>query len=225
MNSINLAQALQHVSVSIIPILMGMILHELAHGWVAYKMGDPTAKLMGRLTLNPLSHLDPAGSMFFLLTAATSSAVGMPLILGWAKPVPINPRYFRNVRLSMILVSLAGAAANLLLAFVFAVLLFALPALDPQISKGGFLFSTCRFGLIINCSLAWFNLLPVPPLDGSKVLAGFMPTALIRPYLSLERYGMAAIVLLLVFGLVGKVVLPMSALTVQLFGSIISRFI
>ncbi|MCL1889158.1 MAG: site-2 protease family protein [Desulfovibrionaceae bacterium] len=221
MDAVNLTQALRQLSFAFLPVLMGLVLHELAHGYAANIMGDPTAKRHGRLTLNPLPHLSLYGSLFFLVTSFSSAAGGFPFILGWAKPVPINPRNFRNVRAAMILVSLAGAAANLILAFIFTLIMYHLLLTDPHIDRAGFLFKTCQIGTLANCVLAWFNLLPIPPLDGSKVLAGLMPAPLVRPYLSLERYGMIILILLLIPGWLGKLLIPLTIRTIEIYDSII----
>lgn len=214
------------LSIAIIPILLGMILHEVAHGWMAWKMGDPTAKLLGRLTLNPIPHLDPMGSLFFLITAFASRAGGIPFIFGWAKPVPIDPRRFRNFRQGMLLVSLAGAGANLLLALAFSfftklVFYFGLAPLHGVAESKSFLLDMCVMGVYINCTLAWFNLMPIPPLDGSKVLASLMPAPLARRYLSIERYGLIIVLLLFVTNLLPKVMMPLIGGTALFFGRIV----
>ncbi|MDR2051762.1 MAG: site-2 protease family protein [Deltaproteobacteria bacterium] len=221
MNSFNFAQILQQLSVALLPILAGMVCHELAHGWVAYKMGDPTAKLSGRLTFNPLRHLDAGGMLCFALTAASNAAMKFPLILGWARPVPIRPGNFRHFRRGMILVSLAGAGANLLLALVFSMLLAGVILSGLEQTWGGFLLRTCKAGVVINCSLACFNLMPIPPLDGSKVLACILPLPLARIYMRLERYGLLLVVVLLLTGFLGLVLKPVLNLTLDAFNHII----
>lgn len=203
MANFNFSQAMYYISISLLPIWLGMTLHELAHGWVAYKMGDPTAKLAGRLTFNPLAQLDPMGSLFFIITATLSSATGSMFIFGWAKPVPIQPRLFRNIRKGLFCVSIAGAAANLLLALAFGLVLrilfsfYTLPA-NGSIMGHFFWIDVCNVGIWINITLAAFNLLPIPPLDGSKVLASLLPPKLVTLLFSIERYGMLIILLLLV---------------------------
>jgi Zn-dependent protease len=228
MNAFVLSRALEHVAVALLPIVLGMMCHEIAHGWVAVKMGDPTPRQLGRLTFNPLVHLDPLGSFCFLFTAVSSSVTGVPFIFGWAKPVPISPRRFRRLRSGLILVSLAGAAANLILAFMFTLfflLLFRVLGHPSLVQPGeGFALQVCRYGIFINCTLAWFNLLPIPPLDGSKVLACLLPSSLARPYMALERYGMLMVLLLMAAGFLGRIIHPLTALTVDLFLGIVSRF-
>ena len=211
----NISQVLHTISISFIPILLGMICHEVAHGWMAGKMGDPTAKRLGRLTMNPLVHLDMVGTLMFILTAVGSGLSGHMFIFGWAKPVPINPSLFRKFRQGLFAVSIAGAAANILLAMGFAALLRLLLFLS---SKGpeplmfltnGFVINTCVMGVFINCTLALFNLIPIPPLDGSKVLASLMPANMARTYFQIERYGMIIIIVLLATGMLGRLLGPM----------------
>jgi Zn-dependent protease len=206
----DLSQAINFIAVCFIPILLGVVLHELAHGWVAWKMGDPTARRLGRLSLNPLAHLDAFGSLVFIVTAVTSSIAGGGFVFGWAKPVPVNPRYFRNFRLGMLLVSLAGAAANLLLALVFAVLFFVFDTLTPFSFNNSFMLKMCLTGIFINFNLAFLNLLPIPPLDGSKVVACLLPPYPAAAYFRLEKYGMLIVLVLLATGLLGKTVLPLT---------------
>lgn len=226
----SLTQFTYNLSISILPVLLGMILHEIAHGWMAWKMGDPTAKILGRLTLNPIPHLDPLGTLFFVVTAFVSRAGGVPFIFGWAKPVPIDPRRFRNFRQGMILVSIAGAAANLLVAFIFTVLtqlIFVFRIVRPStipLTGQSFLLDMCFIGIYINCTLAWFNLMPIPPLDGSKVLGSLMPPQMARTYFSVERYGMILVLLLFVSGIMPKIMWPLIEITVRLFSRIVAIF-
>ena len=162
------------------PILIALTFHEVAHGWVAYKFGDPTAKMAGRLTLNPIPHLDPIGTILLFLVH-----------FGWAKPVPVNPAYFQNPKRDLMWVSLAGPASNLLLALFFGLIFRML--LGGGLLRGGeithVLIIMLNYAVLINIVLAVFNLIPIPPLDGSKILAGLMPRDLERYYLEFERYG------------------------------------
>lgn len=172
----------------IVILLFSVVLHELAHGFVAQSLGDPTAKQEGRLTLNPISHIDPVGSVLlpFLMYVFSSAAAGRGIIFGWAKPVPVNPSYFRNPRLGMFAVALAGPLSNLAIALLFALLIrFGVRYLPDLTQLYGMFISIAR----INIVLAVFNLLPIPPLDGSHVLFGFLPSSFDRIRAFFTAYG------------------------------------
>jgi Zn-dependent protease len=164
------------------PILFALTIHEYAHGYVAYKLGDPTAKDAGRLTLNPLAHLDPIGTLMLFIVK-----------LGWAKPVPVNPYNFRNPRQDMMWVSFAGPASNFLAAFALAIVFKFVVVSSPYgISQGSFLqvlLLMLKWGVLINIILGVFNLIPIPPLDGSKILMGILPPAFAYQFAVLERFG------------------------------------
>lgn len=183
------------------PFLFALTLHELAHGYVAWKLGDPTAKDEGRLTMNPLKHLDPLGTILFFLAN-----------IGWAKPVPVNPRYFKNPQKGMLLVALAGPGMNLLLAVVSAMLVRLM--LVPPVSSPlllSLLAPAARMliaSVWINIMLAVFNCLPIPPLDGSKVLMGLLPPDAARSYAQMEPYGFMLLLGLSYLGLIGSVIGP-----------------
>jgi Zn-dependent protease len=199
--------ALYTLGLAIVPALFGIICHEIAHGWTAYKLGDPTAKALGRLTFNPVPHIDPMGLGMFVFTAILA-----PFAIGWAKPVPVNPNYFKSPRQGMMLVSVAGPLTNFLVAILCALiakLVFNL--LEAGISSPvlSFIYSSARFGVIINCALAWFNLMPIPPLDGSHIVAGLLPRPLAQAYASIGRYGMMIIILLLALGVFAAVLIPL----------------
>ncbi len=205
----------KRLAVAFVPLMLGIILHEVAHGWAAAKRGDPTAAMHGRLSLNPLPHIDPAGLVFFVL-----SGLFGPFLFGWAKPVPINPRNFRNLVRDTMLVSFAGPAANFLLALAAAVLLRIFAGLFPYEywhTSGiwNFVFLSLYTGVSVNYTLAWFNLMPVPPLDGSKILWGVLPADLGYRYMQLERYGMVILMLLLLTGVFGYVLFPLVRLSVE----------
>jgi Zn-dependent protease len=173
-------------------LLYSIIFHELAHGWVAYKMGDPTAKWLGRLTLNPLKHLDPFGSLMLLIVG-----------FGWAKPVPIN---LENIpankrRKGLILVSAAGITANIIFAFV-ALLLLRL--ISPEHS--GMVEQVLLLLAQINIILAAFNLIPIPPLDGSKILMGFAPESVNKVLYQIEPFGFIIVIGLLFLGALNPVI-------------------
>jgi Zn-dependent protease len=182
----------------LIVLLFSVILHEIAHGFVAERLGDPTARLMGRLTLNPRSHIDPFMSIALPLILVLS---GSPIVFGAAKPVPVDPFNLKEGRKDLALVSLAGPLTNILLAIFasFVIKLLALPFVQfslPQIATAllQYIFDTI---LTLNLYLAIFNLLPIPPLDGSKILALFLPEEQANNYLALGNLGMIIFLFLL----------------------------
>jgi Zn-dependent protease len=180
-------------------LLFSLSFHEAAHAWSADRLGDPTARTLGRLTLNPISHIDPIGTVLFPLLAILS---GLPLI-GWAKPVPVNWHNLPSPRRDFALVALAGPASNLILAVGFALLLAVLP-LEP----GGTLWQIVATGIILNVLLAVFNMLPVPPLDGGNVLAGFVPEPVARAIDQLRPWGFLILYALLFLGVFERIVWP-----------------
>lgn len=180
---------LYSVSIWAIPVLLAITLHEAAHGFAAWHLGDPTAKRLGRVSLNPFRHIDPFGT---IMLPAMLLLVRAPFLFGWAKPVPVVFRNLRNPRRGMVLVSAAGPAANLLLAFLSALLLHAVP-LVPDGAREWF-GDTVRNSILLNLVLAVFNMLPLPPLDGGRVAIGLLPTPLALPLAKLERYGMAILI-------------------------------
>jgi Zn-dependent protease len=173
-----------------VPLLYSIIFHELAHGWVAYRMGDPTAKSLGRLSLNPLKHLDPLGTLMLFMFG-----------FGWAKPVPVNFNQLHPRRKGMVLVSAAGIITNMLLAFI-ALFLNRWLALSPASIPAKLLFYFAH----INIILAAFNLIPLPPLDGSKILLGFAPPSVKNLLFRLDRYGLFIIIGLLYIGALDPVI-------------------
>lgn len=158
-------------------VLIALTFHEFAHGLVAYRLGDPTAKYQGRLTLNPMAHLDPVGTLLLIFAH-----------FGWAKPVPVNPLYFQGDRVrGMMVVSLAGPFANMVLAYLGSLLLSAIQR--GWVPQSEILWSFAMTFVSINLVLAVFNLIPVPPLDGSKILAGILPREMGMKIYALEQYG------------------------------------
>lgn len=221
MSEFDLSHAIRLVAISIVPALLGIILHEVAHGWIAKLCGDPTAEAMGRLTLNPVPHIDPVGLAVFALTSLSGA-----FVFGWAKPVPVDPRYFRHPERDMMLVSLAGPMTNFLLAIFFGFMLLAtLHLLPPAHWKSHswyiFALSSMQAGVVINFGLGWLNLLPLPPLDGSKILAYFLPRNWAIQYMALARYGFIIILVLLATGLLNKVLGPLVIGSSQLLLSIL----
>lgn len=203
------------------PALFGIICHEVAHGYAAYRLGDPTAKGLGRLTLNPIPHIDPMGLLVFAFTAWK-----MPFVIGWAKPVPVQPMYFRRPRQGMMLVSAAGPLTNFLVALLCALIVkltlnLSAAGIDPNDAWLWAVYESARFGVAINCALAWFNLMPVPPLDGSHIVAGLLPLPLAKAYASIGRYGMIILVLLLLSGLFTEIILPLIVMSQKVIFSLV----
>lgn len=176
-------------------ILLSLTIHEVAHGWIASRLGDPTAKNLGRLSLNPLKHLDPIGTIMMLVFG-----------FGWAKPVPINARYFKNKRRDMALTALAGPVSNLLLAFIgiFFYMVLSRTLYDALVSDNSLAYVIILFFYVfytLNLYLAIFNLLPIPPLDGSRILFVILPDRYYFGIMKYERYIMLAMMLLLFSGM------------------------
>lgn len=179
-------------AISIIVLLFSVIVHEVMHGLVALKFGDDTAQKMGRLTLNPIPHIDLFGT---ILLPGLLILTGSPILFGWAKPVPVNPLNFKNIKKGELFVSAAGILANFGLAILAAILyhfLNALPIVFPT-----FIGSILKYAVFINLVLGVFNLFPIPPLDGSKVLLSQLPYNLAKEYQKLERYGFLLLLILM----------------------------
>ena len=194
-------------------LLLAISAHEAAHAWMSWKFGDDTARLLGRVTLNPNAHIDPIGTLLIPIISFIVSASGgsIPLI-GWGKPTPVNPLRWRNKDLANVMVSLAGILANTLIACIAFVIMKVIlmqggPGILPEsIAEPVWLFLTNL--LIMNISLAVFNLLPFPPLDGSKVLETFLPASL-QPVLEmLEQYGYIILMLLIYLGFFNAIITP-----------------
>jgi Zn-dependent protease len=179
---------------SLIVLIFSVITHELAHGYVAYGLGDPTAKYEGRLTLNPLKHLDPFGSVILPLLLFIA---GSPFLFGWAKPVPINPYNFKDKKYGEIKVSVAGPASNLALAIFFGLILRFIP--DGMIAINPGIAIALGYIVAINIWLAIFNLIPIPPLDGSWILFNLLPLGFENFKNFLRQYGIVVLVLLILF--------------------------
>ncbi len=204
---------IQKIAIFVLPILLAITLHEAAHGWMAKKLGDRTAEMMGRVTLNPLKHIDPIGTIVVPFAVYMVSG----FIFGWAKPVPINWRNLHNPRRDVALVALAGPAANLLMAFFWSLMIhlgfqfiethqwFALPLMLMGVA-----------GVLINTLLMALNLIPIPPLDGGRILTALLPPKMALTYASIERYGLFIMVALLASGILGTILTPLVTLTLSL---------
>ncbi|MFL6767802.1 MAG: site-2 protease family protein [Sphingomicrobium sp.] len=181
------------VATWLVPLIIAIVFHEVSHGLVANALGDPTAKQRGRLTFNPVKHVDPFGTLLLPMVLAISGAP----IFGWAKPVPVVSKRLRNPRFDMVLVALAGPGMNLLLAAATAALIALIVAMDPQGSLWAFVVQNLVNFLAINIFLALFNLIPLPPFDGGHVVEGLLPPSLAVHYAKLWRYGLLLVILLL----------------------------
>ena len=192
--------------VKFIALILAVVIHEFAHGYAAFLLGDPTAKRAHRLTLNPLAHLDIFGSIILPLILVLSNS---PILLGWAKPVPFNPRYFRDPQRGIMIVGAAGPLTNFAAALVSAVIFRFIAPLPHLVAV--FLFFFCATNLILGI----FNLIPIPPLDGSRIVMGILPENLVPAYLRLESFGFIIIFALLWLGVLDYVIYPVYHLLIR----------
>lgn len=195
----------QKIAIWTLPILLAIVLHEVAHGWVAWKLGDPTARAQGRLTLNPLAHIDPIGTVVVPLVLLVLGG----FIFGWAKPIPVDPRHFKNPHRDMAKVAVAGPMANFIMAIGWGFLAVwgARWQVDmPQI--GQFMLYSGLAGVQINLILAALNLIPIPPLDGSRIVAAFLPPQMRNGYYRIEPYGFFILLGLIFTGLLNPIITP-----------------
>lgn len=195
---------IQYFTISIIPVLLAITVHEAAHGYAAKHFGDKTAYYLGRITLNPIKHIDPLGTvvipgMLLLLSA--------PFLFGWAKPVPVNFSNLNNPKKDMMWVALAGPASNLVMAIIWAIILGLFKSSGTSYAL--FVIGMAQVGIMINLVLMLLNLLPIPPLDGGRMAVSLLPTPWSYKLASIERYGMFILIFLIVSGLLSAILLPL----------------
>lgn len=196
MQAFDFNDILKKISIYAIPVLVAVTLHEVAHGWMARYLGDRTAELLGRLSLNPLRHIDPLGT---LLIPGLLLVVGAPLF-GWAKPVPVVTSVLRRPRLALIMVALAGPAANLAMAVLWLAVLMLVLIIRSGHTLDSWILLMAQAGILVNVLLAAFNLLPIPPLDGGRVVAGVLPPRMGAMFEKIAPFGMLIVLVLAVTG-------------------------
>ncbi|VAX05929.1 FIG004556: membrane metalloprotease [hydrothermal vent metagenome] len=204
---------IQRLAILLLPALFAITVHEAAHGWMAGKLGDNTAKMLGRITLNPIKHIDPVGTIAVPLV--TYFILGFPF--GWAKPVPVNGRNLKNPMRDMAIVALAGPGANLLMAIAWGLVVLLGVWIMPSSEWIGLpLTLMAASGVVFNCILMVLNLTPILPLDGGRVVAGFLPPRQALIYSRLEPYGLFILVGLLATGILGKLLWPIVMVVIAL---------
>lgn len=218
MQGMDIAGFLQQLPIFLIPMLFAITLHEVAHGWVAKRCGDPTALFAGRLTLNPIKHIDPIGTIAVPLGLLLMT--GGQMAFGWAKPVPVAFNNLNDPRRDMILVAAAGPASNLLMALGWAILGAVMGVIGDLGIVSDFVVGMCVFGIFINVILAVFNLLPLPPLDGGRVLAGLLPPRASRVLDGIEPYGFVIVVILMFTGVLWVILNPLRFFFTDIFWAI-----
>ena len=209
---------IQKIIIYSIPVIFAITVHEVAHGWMASRLGDQTARMMGRLTLNPVKHIDPVGTIMVPIIMLMFT----PFMLGWAKPVPVNWRNLRHPRRDMAWVAVAGPAANLLMLVIWALLAKFILLSGAGKSEYGLPFMAMAMGgILINIVLIVLNLLPVPPLDGSRIVSSLLPPRSAIFYNRLEPYGLMIVLVLMATGILGDIMRP----AISVLQSVIQRLI
>jgi Zn-dependent protease len=221
--STGLSEGLQRLGYQFVPFLVAVVVHEFGHGLMANYWGDSTAKDSGRLTLNPIPHIDPIGTLLFPIINMVS---GMGILFGWAKPVPIDPRYFRKIRPGLFWVALAGPGMNFIFAWICAFLLtFMVRFMGPDFIFYKEFSAMLEVGVFINYALGIFNLIPLPPLDGSKIIESFLPYRLAQHYEAFAQYSFFILMGLMLTGalsILSKPIMLFGNLTISIMAQIMS---
>lgn len=216
------ADTIRHLLISALPILIAITFHEVSHGYIAYKLGDPTAKMLGRLTLNPIVHIDIFGTIILplMLIVLTNGR----FVFGYAKPVPINPMNFKNPRKDMAISAVAGPVTNILLAIlsflIWKTVLTPLAGISPEVVTEkvlGPLTLIFQSGIVINVVLASFNMIPIPPLDGGRVLTGLLPQKQAISFSRIEPFGFIIVLVLIYSGIANYIIMPFIVFFLKLF--------
>lgn len=199
---------IQDIAVWVLPLVFAITVHEASHAWAANRLGDPTAKILGRLSFNPIRHIDLIGTIIIPLAVAVLS--NFHFVFGWAKPVPIDTRYFKKIRRDTALTAAAGPLSNVLMLIGWALLLKMGIVFNFQYTMAGiFLILMAKAGILANAVLFALNILPLPPLDGSKVLNSFLPVKYMKFMEYLEQYGLFLLIILLFTGVLGSILMPL----------------
>jgi Zn-dependent protease len=204
-------ETLYYILIGIVPVVLAITLHEAAHGWVADKLGDPTARKLGRITINPIKHIDPQGTIIIPLVMIVLSKMllGTMFVFGWAKPVPVDARQFKQPLLDMALVALAGPGSNFIMASLWALFISLSASVLGDSALLEHLIFMGEIGIFINILLMVLNLLPLPPLDGGRIVAGVLPQQMALADMRIEPYGFFILLALLFSGVLGQILFPL----------------
>jgi Zn-dependent protease len=200
----------REILIWLVPCVSAVVVHEVAHGWMAARLGDPTARDAGRLSLNPIRHIDPIGTF---LVPGLMLLVGLTFVFGWARPVPVNFQRLKNIRSGTVLVAAAGPLSNFVMMFCWLAMLWSIALAESHTPSPGslamLLAQIAYSGVVINVALMTLNLIPLPPLDGGRIVGALLPEFLSKPYMRLERYGIFILMLLIVTGIFDNVFVPL----------------
>jgi Zn-dependent protease len=216
MGGMDVSALVQAIAIAALPIILAITLHEAAHGYAARHFGDPTAWMQGRITLNPLKHIDPVGTVALPLVLF---AIGSPFVFGWAKPVPVNFGNLRNPKRDMLWVAAAGPAANLAMALFWGAVL-KLAWLLPLNYFSVPMAEMAKFGILANVVLMVLNLFPLPPLDGGRIAVSLLPHRAAWKFAQIERFGFPILLVLLFTGILGKILQPIMAVVMVVIETI-----